>query len=73
MTCFNFDAAFNNFREKCVVSEEDERLWKETVEYIESFGLTHEVFMSANNSYRDDMTHQEAVDAICIAMMDWDI
>lgn len=73
MNEFNFEKTFQAFREKCVESEQHEKDWQDTIDYIEEYSLAHEVFMSASHSYRSDMTRQEAVDAICIAMMDWDL
>ena len=73
MNSFNYEETVSKFKNKCVLTQEDEKDWGDTINYIDGHGLTHEVFMSASHSYRDDMTKQQAVDAICIAMLDWDI
>lgn len=73
MSDFNYEETIKKFKGKCVVTQEDEKGWSDTIKYIDEHGLAHEVFMSAIHSYSDDMTKQQAIDAICIAMLDWDI
>ena len=47
--------------------------FKETISYVNKYGLQHEVFVMAYNHCEDDATVEKCCQEINCAMMDWDI